>query len=318
MNKLLPISLFAALLLSVGTGCAQSRRWAVVDASSCFLRAKPDYESPLESQCRMGTVLEVTDSDRYWRKVDAPDYRDCWTNDLALAYMDEGTKDDYIAAPKWICTAAYSHIYADAAGKEVLCDFTMGDIVRQAPASAASEVWTEVVLASGRRAWARSSDVADFAAWAHSRSATPDNLIATAKGLLGTPYMWGGNTVKYFDCSGFTQFVYFQNGIVLPRNAREQILIGEEVPFDFGKMQAGDLVFFGRAATASKPAAVTHVALYIGDGRIIHSSQLVRINSLRDGLPDSYGRTPIGIRRILGEGAGSLAVGLNPWYFRQK
>ena len=71
------------------TAQQDGKRWAVVDISSCFLRLKADYESSNETQCLMGTVLEVKGEDRYWRQVDAPFYKDCWTNELALAFMGE-------------------------------------------------------------------------------------------------------------------------------------------------------------------------------------------------------------------------------------
>ncbi len=287
-----------ALLLPLSALCSEER-WAVVNISSCFLRAAPDYESSCESQCLMGTVVEVTGSDRYWRRVNAPDYKDCWTNELALSFMDEAQKDAYIAAPKMICTARYSTLFASAwEGAPVICDFTAGDIVRCS--SGRRPGWTQVLMADGREAWVKSSDVASLDDWAASRRPEGEVLVSFAKSLLGTPYMWGGNTAKYFDCSGLVKFVYLMNGVLLPRNAREQIHLGVEVPFDFSRMLPGDLVFFGRKTSDGKIASVTHVAMYIGDGRIIHSSQLVRINSLRSGEPGSYGRTPIAVRRILG------------------
>lgn len=293
------ILMLAALLLPFYAFCSEEQRWAVVNISSCFLRAAPDYESSCESQCLMGTVVEVTGSDRYWRKVNVPDYKGCWTNELALAFMDEAQKEAYIASPKMICTSRYSTLFASAwEGAPVICDFSMGDIVRYAPGRRPG--WTQVLLPDGREAWARSSDVAPLGEWAASRHPGEDALVDFAKTLLGTPYMWGGCTPKYFDCSGFTKFVYLMNGILLPRNAREQIHCGVGVPFDFSRMRPGDLVFFGRKTSDGKIASVTHVAMYIGDGRIIHSSQLVRVNSLRPGETDSYGRTPIAVRRILG------------------
>ncbi len=305
--------LLVALLCGVPLACAQNTsaegEWAVVNTSSCFLRLKPDYESGLESQCLMGTVLRVTGSERYWRKVEAPDYKDCWTNDQTLVRMDEAQKNAYIAAPKMICTAEYSHLYAAPDGERI-SDFLMGDIVRAS--SGSRQGWTEVQMADGRKAWAPAADVMPMDKWQASRSATEDNLVSFARTLLGTPYMWGGISVKHFDCSGFTKFVYMMNGIVLPRNAREQIRCGVEIPFNFSKMRPGDLVFFGRLDSKGQPVSVTHVAMYIGDGRIIHSSQLVRINSLRSGLPDSYGRTPIAVRRILGHSEGLAPV----WYYK--
>ena len=292
------LMILAAVLLPLSCH-ASDGRWAVVNISSCFLRAAPDYESSNESQCLMGTVVEVTGADRYWRRVNAPDYKDCWTNELALAFMDDAQKDAYIAAPKMICTARYSSLYSSPEEDASLVgDFTMGDIVRCA--SGRRPGWTQVLMADGREVWVKTSDVAPLDEWASSRHPDGATLSAFAETLLGTPYMWGGNTSKYFDCSGFTKFVYLMNGIVLPRNAREQIHCGIDVPFDFSLMRPGDLVFFGRKASDGSIASVTHVAMYIGDGRIIHSSQLVRINSLSPGLKDSYGRTPIAVRRILG------------------
>ena len=87
-----PVLILLAALLCLSSA-AQEKKWAVVDISSCFLRAKPDYESSNESQCLMGTVLELTGSDRYWRRVNAPDYRDVWTTELGLAMMTEAEKE---------------------------------------------------------------------------------------------------------------------------------------------------------------------------------------------------------------------------------
>jgi len=159
----------------------------------------------------------------------------------------------------------------------------------------------QVFLPSGRECWARAYDVMDFEEWTRTREATQQALIATARRFLGTPYLWGGASAKHFDCSGFTQFVYRQSGIVLPRNAREQIHTGEEIPYDFDRMQPGDLIFYGTPATAKKKMVVAHVAMYLGDKKIIHSSQLVRINSLTPDGEDYYERSnPLGVRRILG------------------
>ena len=109
------------------------------------------------------------------------------------------------------------------------------------------------------------------------------------------------------------------SGLVLPRNAREQIHCGREVPFRLEEMKSGDLVFFGTLDSAGKVKSVTHVALYIGDGRIIHSSQLVRINSLLKGREDYYERQVVGVRRILGctqEGEKPVhRASEHPWYY---
>jgi hypothetical protein len=265
----------------------------------------------------MGTVLRVKGAERYWRQVDAPDYKDVWTTELNIAFMDEAGKDAWIAAPKFICSAEYTHLFAaPSMNADRVCDFTLGDLVRKGTQGIRG--WVQVYLPSGREAWARAYDVMDFEEWVRTREATRENLLATARRLVGTPYMWGGASIKHFDCSGFTQFVYRQCGIVLPRNAREQIYTGEEVPYDFDKMLPGDLLFYGTPASPGKRMVVAHVAMYYGDRKIIHSSQVVRISSLTPDGEDFYDRQPLAVRRILGhvdDGSGIRSVATRPWYY---
>lgn len=305
---------------------SDGRKWAVVNTSACFMRAEPDYESSNETQTFMGTVVEVLDSERYWRKISTPDPYVAWTNDLCLSYMTEEEKDAYIAAPKYIVTAEYSHIYdGKGFGARRICDLVMGDVLRQvggsgkvsartdAPSTMGdwSGEWTEVMLPSGQTGWMQTSDIADFSYWAESRVAQPTLICNFARLFVGVPYMWGGITVKGFDCSGLTKFVYMMHGILLPRNAREQVLVGEEVPIDVNCMQEGDLLFFGTPATADSPMRIGHVAMYIGDNRIIHASQVVRISSINKWDADYYDREILAVRRILGHvdtGEGIVSV----------
>ncbi len=84
-------------------------------------------------------------------------------------------------------------------------------------------------------------------------------------------------------------------------------------------MLPGDLIFYGTPATKNKPMVVAHVAMYMGEKKIIHSSQVVRINSLVPEGEDYYERTnPLGVRRILGSvdnGRGIRSVATRPWYY---
>ncbi|MBP3360309.1 MAG: C40 family peptidase [Clostridia bacterium] len=118
-------------------------------------------------------------------------------------------------------------------------------------------------------------------------------LVNTAKQYLGTPYVWGGSSTKGFDCSGFTQYVFKQNGITINRTARDQYKNG--VAVDKSQLQPGDLVFFkGSSGSSSAPG---HVGLYIGNGQFIHSPKtgdVVKVSGL-DGRKDY-----VGARRIAG------------------
>ena len=89
-----------------------------------------------------------------------------------------------------------------------------------------------------------------------------DKLIADAKALMGVPYLWGGTTPSGFDCSGFVQYVYAQQGIKLPRVAQDQWNAGKVVTTP----QVGDLVFF-----TTYQAGPSHNGIYIGNNEFIHS-----------------------------------------------
>jgi uncharacterized protein YraI len=92
------------------------------------------------------------------------------------------------------------------------------------------------------------------------------NIVADAKKLLGIPYVWGGTTTKGFDCSGFVQYVLKQNGISMPRTTTEQYQIGTYVTKS--DLLPGDLVFLQNTYRAG----ISHVGIYIGDGKMIHAS----------------------------------------------
>ncbi|MCW2578767.1 MAG: Lytic transglycosylase catalytic [Blastococcus sp.] len=125
--------------------------------------------------------------------------------------------------------------------------------------------------------WASAASAAGLngtsAASASSPSgATPSEsaVVAQAQKYLGVPYLWGGtDPAKGLDCSGFTQRVYKDLGIDLPRTSSQQATAGQPVA-SLAQARAGDLVFFDYA---SDRPGIDHVGVYIGGGKMIAAPQ---------------------------------------------
>ena len=114
------------------------------------------------------------------------------------------------------------------------------------------------------------------------------DLVQYAKQFVGNPYVWGRTSLTNgADCSGFTLSIYKKYGVSLPHHAASQAQLGTKV--DYNSAQPGDLVFY------AKNGRINHVAIYIGNGQVIHAS------SPKTGIKISSWnyRTPAGIRRYL-------------------
>lgn len=119
-------------------------------------------------------------------------------------------------------------------------------------------------------------------------------LVKVAKSFSGAPYRFGGDSVRGLDCSAFVKKMYEIFEVQLPRCAREQFYAGPRV--DKQDLITGDLVFFKTKRCAAYP---THVGIYIGDGKFIHASSLLRRGVKVDRLSDSYfTRTYTGAVRV--------------------
>ena len=122
------------------------------------------------------------------------------------------------------------------------------------------------------------------------------NILYSAYRCLGTPYRYGGTTPSGFDCSGFVQHVFGENGISLGRSSRDQAREG--IPIELSELKPGDLIFFNMRP--KKHSSIDHVGLYIGNGQFIHASSYrsreITIEELESG---SYLNRLVGARRVL-------------------
>lgn len=116
---------------------------------------------------------------------------------------------------------------------------------------------------------------------------TGEKAVGIAVRYLGTPYSWAGASPAGFDCSGFVMYVYGRLGIALPHSSWMLWSVGR--PVARKHLEAGDIVFFN---------GLSHVGIYVGNGRFIHSphsGDVVKISRFSD---DWYGSTYDGARRV--------------------
>ncbi len=126
-------------------------------------------------------------------------------------------------------------------------------------------------------------------------SAKADQIIQTAKSLIGTPYAWGGTTPKSgFDCSGYVCYVFGQNGYTLPRSTVEQTQVGQ--PISRKGLAPGDIVIFRLPGGGQRGL---HTGIYLGNGTFIHSPR--RGQSVKEENLNSphWTKWYVGARRIL-------------------
>lgn len=326
MKRIATILAFAAMAFAWQAE-AQERRMAVVELSTIYMRQQPDYESALETQELMGTVVEIVGEKGYWREIVSPQPYKAWATEKGLVEMTQEDLEAYEAAPKVMFTDLYGHVHA-APSKEsrTTCDLVGGDIMRLADPERSLKKgrlkgkWIRVLLPSGTPGYVPAEQLKVHEGFisivqgeGSAESIDPETteaIIAEAWKLHQSPYLWGGMSAKGVDCSGLVRISYIMNGILLPRNASQQINCGDRIPMDIDRsfwdeavrendkmalkkemekrienLEKGDLVFFGTPASVQGGKdRITHVGIYLGDGNILHSSHMVRKNSL---FPDS-------------------------------
>lgn len=299
------------------------KTYGIVCMSTASFNCNGSFSAESGTQALMGMPVRILEenNDDWYRCINMEGYT-AWVITRSIKAMTEEEYKAYLAKPKVFVKAKYSTIYSEKNVNSLpVSDLVWGCIMLDEGKHGA---WRKVSVADGRTGYVPASDVVDLKTWMDNAEPTEKNIVETAKQFCGFPYVWGGTSFKGVDCSGLSKSTYFLNGYVLRRDASQQCKTGDSVDVhkfvegDYTKdalseLRPGDLIFFGRKAENGRRERVTHVAIYMGDGKIIHSSNVVRINSLIPGEEDYYAgaKRMLKARRIIGtadQGKGVISV----------
>ena len=224
------------------------------------MREGPSRASKVVSQALFGERIQLQERMADWDLIVTPDGYTGWIQ-LGAWVMREGVYPKDLEV-----TRLSAHIYSSP-------DTEYGPLLTLPYGSPLQLIssdlrWHQVCLPNGQIAFVQKGDV------------VPESfdLISFTKKFLGLPYTWGGRSSFGFDCSGFVQMVYGRMGILLPRDAREQILTGQETEVP----TLGDLIFWGKSKQD-----IRHVGICLGGTQFIHASArenrpYLRVSQLTD------------------------------------
>lgn len=291
-------------------------QWATPRISVACMRTGRSHAAEMASQALMGMPLRVLSHNSDWYRVQTPDGYIAWVTDSSLVPKTDDEMKRWRRSARYVVTAPYqTRAYASAKAnglREVVSDLVNGNIVI-AVEGKSHNGRVQIELPDGRRGWVSESDVTPIEQWA-AQDFDPQVILDQAYSMEGTPYLWGGTSIKSLDCSGLAKVSYLANGIILMRDASQQALTGKRIEaVDWKTCQPGDLLFFGNRDTGR----VTHVAIYDHDGNYVHSSGRVKRNSV-DPESESYLTTPFlhAVRIHGSEGTPGITYARwHPWYF---
>lgn len=257
------------------------KTWGIVKLSVANIRTSPAHAAEMATQALMGTPVRILDEKGEWWLIQTPDRYIGWANYGAIIPKTADEMTAWKKNKRYIYNRLNGFALA-APDKKALpvSDLVLCDLFE---IKAETKGYLQVLLPDGRTAYVKKNECLSFEEWTNSPLQI-SLVMAVARQMMGVPYFWGGTSSKATDCSGLTKTSYYSQGVILARDASQQVRYGMHPDFsDYRNLLPGDLIFFG-----SSPQRVTHVGLCLGNGLFIHasgSSAMVRLNSLNPNDP---------------------------------
>lgn len=294
------VFVFLLSLLAALPTLAQPRPYGVVTVSVCNMRTAGDYDAGMATQGVLGMPVEILETGS-WLKVRTPEGYEAYVQNRSVQPMTRAELSAWNSAPQVVVTALWAGVYAKPNESSPF----VGDVVatNRLRLLDTKGKFYHVAFPDGRTGYLSRKKADELNHWRSSLDNSVPAILATARSMIGIPYMWGGMSPKGMDCSGFVRTVLLCHDIIIPRDASQMAVKGQRIDIfpspngeradqqpDFSHLQPGDLLFFGRKATADKPAHVSHVGIYTGNQHFIHCLGLVQEASFNpaDANYDAY------------------------------
>jgi cell wall-associated NlpC family hydrolase len=239
----------------------------VVRLAALDLRPEPDHRAELGSQLWLGeTVRLLTRTPRrgWWKVCSRSDGYEGWVRDWGLVTVSAARAARWRRRARAEVARLFVELRARPGAGMSVGPLFLGARVIPGRRSGA---YRAVELPDARRGWLAPRDL-------RAAGEASADILGRVSSLLGTPYLWGGRTPAGLDCSAFTQIVLAEQGVRLPRDARQQF--GACRPLAAGSgPRLGDLAFFARPGEPP-----SHVGIALGDGGFAHARGVVCLASL--------------------------------------
>ncbi|MGJ8759844.1 MAG: C40 family peptidase [Polaribacter sp.] len=258
------------------------QQYAVARNSVINIRSNPKHSAELGTQGLLGMSVKVLDKKGDFYRIQTPDKYISWVDRGGIQLMNKNEFDTWNDTKKIMFTKNFGYTYIDKSkDSQIVSDITLGGLLQYI---SEDNDFYEVKYPDNRIAFLKKNEAVMYNSWLESVVASKENIETAAKTMTGFPYLWGGTSSKGIDCSGFTKMVYLMNGFIIPRDASQQINAGKTVDKDlkFEGLEKGDLMFFGKKATADAKQRVTHVGIWLGNDKMefIHSAGNVHLSSM--------------------------------------